>query len=99
MLILKKLLQITNLNNTFTGGMSSFSLFLLILAFINIYNKREITEETIGRDNHLPFLGNILIEMLDFYGNIFSFENFVVNAGDETQPIISIDTLEKNNIQ
>ena len=95
MLILKRLLQITNLNNTFTGGMSSFSLFLLILAFINIYNKKEITEETIGRDIHLPFLGNILIELLDFYGNIFSFESFVVNAGDENQPIISIETLEK----
>ena len=94
-LILKRILQIRSLNNPFKGGLSSYSLFLLILAFINVYNKKEINESNINSVNLLPFLGSILIDFLEFYGKLFDFDSLVVNAGDSENPIISTETLEK----
>lgn len=94
-LILKRILQVCGLNNPFKGGLSSYSLFLMILTFLSVYSKKELSEQSIIRESNLPFLGCILIEFFEFYGNLFDFDSIVVNPKDESQPFMSLECLEK----
>ena len=66
-LLLKYFLKQKKLNQTYTGGISSFCLFSLVYAYILYLNKE--------RDNNsILTLGNILIGFLDFYCFKFNFE-------------------------
>jgi hypothetical protein len=67
--VLKRYLQIKKLNSSFNGGLSSFSLFLLIVAYIK-YPKIKT------RIN----LGRILIEMLELFGKYFQFAQSVIDV-------------------
>lgn len=67
--VLKRYLQIKKLNSSFNGGLSSFSLFLLIVAYIK-YPKIKT------RIN----LGRILIEMLDLFGKYFQFAQSIIDV-------------------
>lgn len=64
--ILKHLLQKNNMNSVFHGGIPSFSLFLIVLAFT-------LFQRNIVKRSVLNNLGTFLYEMLDFYGNSLSF--------------------------
>lgn len=77
LLFLKNLLQINKLNSYYNGGLSSFSLFLLILSFIRIYKIK----------NQCPYnLGSMLFEFLDFYGRLFDYSNYLIDVS-QTNPI------------
>ena len=52
------------------GGLCSFSLILLILSFVRIYKSKPKNGN----------LGGLLIEFLNFYGNIFDFSRFAIDA-------------------
>ena len=65
--IMKKFLSHRKLNQSYQGGISSFSLFLLILAFVKYFTKN---------NSEIP-IGSLLIELLRFYSN-FDFYNFII---------------------
>ncbi len=67
--VLKRYLQIKKLNSSFNGGLSSFSLFLLIVGYLK-YPKMKT------RIN----LGRILMEMLELYGKYYHFAQSAVDV-------------------
>ena len=69
--IMKRYIQAEKLNLSFKGGISSYSLFLLILAYIKS-NKNNLK---------IP-IGTILIEFLVFYSNL-NFGNYIINPKNE----------------
>ena len=82
--IMKKFLSIRKLNQSYQGGISSFSLFLLILAFIKFFSK-----------NNIEFpIGSLLIEFLRFYSN-FDFYNSVIRPNENN--INDIYTMDDGN--
>lgn len=66
--VLKRFLTIKKLNSCFNGGLASFSLLLLIIAYIRY-----------PKTNSMTTLGQILIGFLEFYGKYFNFNQFVVD--------------------
>ena len=72
-LFFKRVLQTYKLNSYFNGGLSSFSLFLLIDSFIKVYKMRS------GICN----LGTMIYEFLEFYGKLFDYHHFLI---DVTKP-------------
>ena len=67
--ILKRYMLKEGLNESYKGGISSYSLFLLVLAYIKS-NKGNINIS----------LGSLLIEILTFYSN-FCFYNYIIYPG------------------
>ena len=88
--VLKRYLQINKLNSTFNGkiieiinivlligGLSSHSLFLMIIAFIK-YPKMQSCNN----------LGRALLEFLDFFGRFFNFNQFLIDVSNNFKYII-----------
>ena len=71
--IMKKFLSIRKLNQSYQGGISSFSLFLLILSFLKFKSKQKNSEE---------YLGSLLIEFLMFYSD-FDFYNSIIRPNEQ----------------
>ncbi len=69
--IMKKFLSHRKLNQSYQGGISSFSLFLLILAFVKYFSKNNL---------EIP-IGSLLIEFLTFYSN-FDFYNSIIRPNE-----------------
>jgi non-canonical poly(A) RNA polymerase PAPD5/7 len=67
--VLKRYLQIKKLNSSFNGGLSSFSLLLLIVAYLK-YPKVK------GKTN----LGRILIEFLELYGKFYNYSQSIIDV-------------------
>jgi DNA polymerase sigma len=71
--LLKRIFHINNLNQTFNGGLSSFSLFLMILAHIKIHRTT----------NPMINLTKLLTDLLLCYGNYFDFYNTLIDVNLE----------------
>ncbi len=71
--MLKKFMAIFDLNCPYLGGLSSYSLVLLVVAYINYFNLRCVESSP----------ARLLMGFLDFYGNFFSPElsGITVNNG------------------
>ena len=82
--IMKKFLFNRKLNQSYQGGISSFSLFLLILSFIKYIHQDEF---------EIP-LGSLLLEFLRFYSN-FDFYNSIIRPNEKEAS--NIYKLDKNN--
>lgn len=65
-LILKRLLKENSMNCPYTGGLSSFSVIVMVAAFF--LNTRNGS------------VGELLFELLNFYGNVMDFENIIVDC-------------------
>ena len=86
--IMKRYLFNRKLNKSYQGGLSSYSLFLLTLAFIKSNkNKYEIP------------IGSLFIEYLYFYSN-FNFYNTVIQPKKDNNIFenIEVDNLQKYNL-
>ena len=70
--ILKHYLNKSSFNSSYNGGLSSYCLFLVVQAF-KIFQKNIIKKEVTYN------LGTFLYEMMDFYGNSFSFLKYNIN--------------------
>jgi len=98
---LKKLLKFKNLNNYYSGGLSSFSVFVMVFAFYKykcIINKFEKNEN----------LGNFFYQFIDFYSNFdyytygINYKNFfpyfIINNNHFQNIPMIIDPITQNNI-
>ncbi len=83
--IMKRYLQNEKLNLSYKGGISSYSLFLLILSFIKS-NKNKL---------QMP-IGSLLIEFLIFYSNL-NFGNYIINPKNDNKNEIFEELFELNN--
>ena len=99
--IIKKILQLKQMNNSYKGGMSSYCLFLLLYSYIKFcYNKKnENLDEKI--DYGSLFLGFLFyyIACIDFNCTIIAphlVNPFIIKYGLETIPTI-IEPISKNN--
>ena len=86
-IIIKKYLKNIGLNNYYTGGLSSFSIFLLVFSFYKYVIK------LFGNDivNNF-YIGQFLIQFLDFFSK-FNFNQYIININKEIPFIIK----EKKN--
>jgi non-canonical poly(A) RNA polymerase PAPD5/7 len=71
--VLKYFLRQRKLNESYTGGISSFLLFNLLLAYVQYLSKENNFTEKIN-------LGNILVGFLQFYGFDFNFEDVGISV-------------------
>lgn len=76
-IIIKKYLKNIGLNNYYTGGLSSFSIFLLVFSFYKYIIK------LFGNDivNNY-YIGQFLVQFLDFYSR-FNFSQYIININKE----------------
>ena len=99
--IIKKILQLKNMNNSYHGGMNSYCLFLLIYSYIKFTYKQKD-----NNDNNEINYGSLLIGILSFYTNYIDFNYtiidpcadipFIIEYSLETIPTI-IEPISKQN--
>lgn len=73
--VLKYYLRQKNLNDTYSGGVSSFLIFNLCYAFFNYYVSKVYTSEN-------PYditLAHLLVDFFNFYGNQFSYDKLGIS--------------------
>jgi len=89
-IVIKKYLKNLGLNNYYTGGLNSFSIFLMVFAFY----KYEI--KLLGNDlvNNF-FIGQFLVQFLNFYSK-FNFQKYIIDINKEIPFVINE---EKNNVK
>ena len=93
LLVLKRYMQIAKLNSSFHGGISSYSLFLLLYSlYKQIYGKNDINNVEYLKTQ----LGRELFNFFSFYGNL-DFEMNCIDAKSDS-PIYPMNSLHKNNI-
>jgi DNA polymerase sigma len=86
-ILIKKYLKNIGLNNYYTGGLSSFSIFLLVFSFYK-YIIKLFGNEVVNN----YYIGQFLIQFLDFYSK-FNFSDYIININKEIPFIIK----EKRN--
>jgi len=101
--ILKKLLQLKQMNNSYKGGMSSYCLFLLLYSYIKLYFNKDNSNIIIN--NNLDY-GSLLTGFLFHYINYVDFNctiiaphlinPFVVKGSLDIVPTIIEPTSKKN---
>lgn len=64
-LVLKQFLLQRDLNEVFTGGISSYSLILMCISFLQLHPRQNLTEQS--------NLGVLLLEFLELYGRKFNY--------------------------
>ena len=110
-LALKTLLANGNLNNPYTGGLSSYGLILMVVSYIQskIENQKYNSESP-------TILGDTFINVLGYYGIIFKFNKYIIitypvnndningndkdlsySLGNNSHELIIIDPLNKQN--
>ena len=78
--IIKKILQLKNMNNSYLGGMSSYCLFLLIYSYFKFYYKK--TENNKIENKEINY-GLLLIEILSFYTNYIDFNYTIIDPNSD----------------
>ncbi len=81
-ILIKKYLKNIGLNNYYTGGLSSFSIFLLVFSFYK-YIIKIFGNEIVNN----YYIGQFLIQFLDFYSK-FNFNEYIININKEIPFII-----------
>lgn len=80
--LIKIFLRQRDLNNTYMGGVGSFLLFCMILAFLRDY-KRKIIENRGAEELKTVLLSEYLLKFIEFYGiNFNSAREQIVMAGN-----------------
>jgi len=69
-LVLKQMLKVNGLNDPYKGGLSSYGLLLMIVAFIQF---RKLNKVRIPQNINL---GNILLDFLHYYGEILQYHEY-----------------------
>ena len=93
-LVLKRYMQIKKLNSSYHGGISSFSLFLLVASYNKqIFNENKFLDKNKDFEN---LLGQIFYGFFMFYSNF----NFKIHSIDlnKNNPITLLNEFNENNI-
>jgi non-canonical poly(A) RNA polymerase PAPD5/7 len=69
-LVLKQMLKVNGLNDPYKGGLSSYGLLLMIVAFIQFRKLNTVRVPTVIN------LGNILLDFLHYYGEVLDFQTY-----------------------
>lgn len=95
MYILKKYFNHIKLNSTYNGGLSSFSLFLLVLAYL-----KSVLDEQIGAELYHFFLFYANFDFKLYNIDVLNENPFVPREGqhNEFQPIVILDPLTRFNV-
>ena len=105
-LVLKNILKISNLNDPYKGGLSSYGLILMIVSFLQAQKRMEI-DISINEDN----LGKLFFDFINYYGLKFDPTKYVIyaklNENDENEinfkniqigsELVIIDPLNNSN--
>ena len=74
-MVLKQFLLVRGLSTVFTGGLSSYSLSLMVISFLQLHART---------DTRLPSdqtnLGVLLLEFLDLYGHKFNYDSLAISV-------------------
>ena len=105
MLLIKYVIRQRNLNQIYTGGISSFIIFTLLYYYIA--DSRKIIESEISNNNgekeRLLTLGHLLVGFFNFYAFEFKYEKFGISISngchlykreDEAKYILSVKNFE-----
>lgn len=88
---LKNLLKNANLNDPYTGGLSSYGLILMLVSFLQNQNEHGKSTSITKESN----VGRLFLEFCYYYGVVFDHSKYVINA----EPINGSDNYqEKENI-
>lgn len=68
-------MYLRKLNNSYTGGLSSYCLVLMIVSFLQLYGSRAPA----AADGSLKNLGVLLLDFLELYGLKFEFEKLAIS--------------------
>lgn len=69
--VLKRYLSLNRLNSCFNGGIASYSLLLMIIAYVKYPKTSNMTN-----------LGSMFTGLLEFYGKYFNFNQFVIDISN-----------------
>ena len=90
LLVLKRYMQICKLNSSFHGGISSFSLFLLLYAYL------KNLKLFINNFNMNYPIGKLLFDFFEFYSN-FNFGIYCINVNSQ-KPFILLNELHESGM-
>jgi hypothetical protein len=88
-LVLKNYLHVRKLNNPYTGGLSSYSLIILVIYFLQQCQKSKNTKFTVVNEESedhpaynapVPLYAELFFSFLDFYGRQFDFSNQAISV-------------------
>jgi non-canonical poly(A) RNA polymerase PAPD5/7 len=102
MFIFKVVLRQRRLNNSFTGGIGSFLLFCMVLAFLREFKRRKINEGGINALKNCT-LTDYLLKFLYFYGIEFDYQRreiLMTNGGkivDKDRPSFNFSLMSPQN--
>jgi DNA polymerase sigma len=83
-LLMKRYFKKIKLNKSYLGGLSSYSLFLMVLAFLKLKNYSK--DFSIGKQFY---------DFIEWY-SFFNFSEYIINV-NELNPFIKINELNKND--
>ncbi|KYN06222.1 PREDICTED: non-canonical poly(A) RNA polymerase PAPD5-like [Cyphomyrmex costatus] len=89
-MVLKQFLLQRDLNEVFTGGISSYSLILMTISFLQLHPRRDIHSPNTN-------LGVLLIEFLELYGRKFNYVKTGIRIKDGGQ-YISKEEIQRDMI-
>jgi len=107
MLIIKYLIRQRNLNQIYTGGISSFIIFTLLYYYIVDLRKQIENEIKNGQKERTLTLGHLLIGFFNFYAFQFKYEKFGISISNgcylykrevESKNILSVKSFEDESL-
>jgi non-canonical poly(A) RNA polymerase PAPD5/7 len=85
--VLKQFLYERNLHEVYYGGISSYSLILLLVSFLQLHPRQDATESN-------PNLGVLLIEFFELYGRNFNYMKTAISVLDRGKYIPKEDMVQ-----
>ncbi len=83
-LIIKKLIRKNHLNRVFEGGLSSHSIFIMVASNIKL-----LKSNNNNNNNNKLNLGELLLDLLRFYGYVFNYTNTIIDINKNNPYIIT----------
>ena len=87
--VLKQFLYERNLHEVYYGGISSYSLILLLVSFLQLHPRQYATESN-------PNLGVLLIEFFELYGRNFNYMKTAISVLDHGKYIPKEEMVQSN---
>ncbi len=76
--VLKNLLKNANLNDPYTGGISSYGLILMLVSFL--YSQKNHNKDISIKSSEKSNLGILFTSFCYYYGYVFDHEKYLINA-------------------